>query len=242
MPATPSSSADERKNKMDNEYSDGKLLLIDKPYRMTSFGVVNRIRGRIRAKYGIKKIKVGHAGTLDPLATGLLIVLTGKKTKEIPSFTGLDKTYEATFKLGATTPCYDREMEEENHKDVPNFTPDALEDIARQFTGDIAQYPPVFSAIKVDGKKLYEGARKGEKQEVKSRQVTVHSFDITKVELPYVHARIRCSKGTYIRSLANDFGVAAGCGAYLYDLRRTAIGQYTLDQAPEAYPDVWENQ
>ena len=240
MPAPPSSCADERKNRMENEYLGGKLLLIDKPYRMTSFAVVNRVRGRIRAKFGIKKIKVGHAGTLDPLATGLLIILTGKKTKEIPSFTGLDKTYEAIFKLGATTPCFDREMEEENIQDVPVFTQLDLENIARQFTGDIEQFPPVFSAIKVDGKKLYEGARKGEVQEVKSRSVTVHSFEITEVNLPFIHAKIRCSKGTYIRSLANDFGAAAGCGAYLYDLRRTAIGDYSIDQVPEGYDGVWE--
>lgn len=222
-------------------YQDGQMLLIDKPYRMTSFGAVNRIRGRIRAVYGIKKIKVGHAGTLDPLATGLLIVLTGKKTKEIPSFTGLDKSYSATFKLGATTPCYDREMEEENHRNVPDLTLNELSTFAQKLTGNIAQLPPVFSAIKIHGKKLYEGARKGEAQVVKHREVAVYEFNISKVELPFVYVEIRCSKGTYIRSLAHDFGKLIGCGGYLYDLRRTAIGPYSIDDCPAAYPDVWEN-
>jgi tRNA pseudouridine55 synthase len=226
----------------DVNYQEGQMLLIDKPYRMTSFGVVNRIRGRIRAKYGIKKIKVGHAGTLDPLATGLLIVLTGKKTKEIQAFTNYDKAYSAVFKLGATTPCYDREMDEENHKAIPELTTEELNAFATRFTGDIEQRPPVFSAIKVDGKKLYEGARKGEEQTVKLRRVTVMQFDVNKVDLPFVHVDIHCSKGTYIRSLAHDFGQAIGCGAYLHDLRRTAIGPYNIDQCPDAYPDIWENR
>ena len=219
-------------NETDNPYSKGKLLLIDKPYGITSFGVVKKIRYEIRKKYGLKKIKVGHAGTLDPLATGLLIVLTGKKTKEISGFMGLDKVYTGTIKLGATTPCFDREMEEENPCEVPNFSKEQLESFAAQLTGEIEQIPPAFSAIKVDGKKLYDSARKGDDTvEIKARSVHIRSFDITDVELPLVHFNIHCSKGTYIRSAANDFGKLAGCGGYLYNLRREKIGDYDVKDA-----------
>jgi tRNA pseudouridine55 synthase len=224
---------------LNNPYSDGKLLLIDKPYGITSFGVVKKLRYEIRKKYGLKKIKVGHAGTLDPLATGLLIILTGKKTKEIPQFMGLDKVYTGTIKLGATTPCFDREMEEENHCTVPGFNTEQLQSFAQQLTGEIEQIPPAFSAIKVDGKKLYNAARKGDNTvEIKARKVHIRSFDITGVELPYVHFRIHCSKGTYIRSAANDFGKLAGCGGYLYNLRREKIGEYDVKDADNTLLDI----
>ncbi|MCC5917209.1 MAG: tRNA pseudouridine(55) synthase TruB [Cryomorphaceae bacterium] len=222
-----------------NPYTEGQILLIDKPYGITSFGVVKKVRYEIRKKYNLKKIKVGHSGTLDPLATGLLILLTGKKTKEIPGFTGLDKVYTGTIKLGATTPCFDREMPEENHQPVPNFFLDELQSFANRYTGNIEQVPPAFSAIKVDGKKLYDSARKGDdSMEIKPREVTIHEFLITGVELPLVHFRIHCSKGTYIRSAAHDFGKMAKCGGYLYNLRREKIGSYDVKDSVEL--KAWE--
>lgn len=219
---------------MQDQYSfqEGEMLLIDKPYGATSFAVVKHIRWHILNMLGIKKIKVGHAGTLDPLATGLLIVLTGKKTKEIEQFMGLDKVYTGSIKLGATTACYDREKPEENHCEVPAFTREDLEQIAQQLTGEIEQFPPIFSALKVDGKKMYQQARDGSApKDIKSRKVQIHSFELTDIDLPFIHFRIHCGKGTYIRSMAYDFGKLAGCGGYLYSLRRESIGSFSVDNA-----------
>jgi tRNA pseudouridine55 synthase len=218
-------------------YQQGKMLLIDKPYGVTSFAVVSHIRWRLNKLLGIKKLKVGHAGTLDPLATGLLLIFTGKKTKEIDQFMGLDKVYTGSIKLGATTPCYDREKPEENHCVVPDFSLQDVEQIASKLTGTIQQYPPIFSAIKVDGKKMYTQARDGQEVEIKSREVHIHSFEITALELPFVHFRIHCSKGTYIRSMAHDFGKIAGCGGYLFSLRRESIGAYSVENAVDKLED-----
>lgn len=220
-----------------HSYQQGEMLLIDKPYGVTSFAVVSHIRWRLTKLLGVKKLKVGHAGTLDPLATGLLLIFTGKKTKDIDQFMGLDKVYTGSIKLGATTPCYDREKAEENRCDVPNFSMDDIKQIASKLTGTIEQYPPIFSAIKVDGKKMYTQARDGQEVEIKSRAVHIHSFEITALDLPFVHFRIRCSKGTYIRSMAHDFGKLAGCGGYLYDLRRESIGDYSVENAVEKIED-----
>lgn len=213
------------------EFQDGKILLIDKPLKWTSFDVVNKIRFHIRKKFGLKKIKVGHAGTLDPLATGLLILCTGKMTKQIDSIQSLYKVYEGTFHLGATTPSFDLETEINQRFETAHITPELMEKVAKGFEGKIQQVPPVFSAIQKDGKRLYELARKGIETEIEAREIEIFSFGITSCELPEISFRVACSKGTYIRSLANDFGKALGSGAYLSSLRRTEIGEFTLANA-----------
>ena len=194
----------------------------------TSFQVVNKLRWVIRKIHNIKKIKVGHAGTLDPLATGLLIVCVGKKTKEIEVFQGHEKEYTGTILVGATTPSFDMETEIDKTYSVENITVADLTKAAESLTGDIDQYPPVFSAVKIDGKRAYESARKGEKVKVKLRKVNVSKFEIDTSEFPKIHFRIVCSKGTYIRSIASDFGKALNSGAYLSSLRRERIGQHSL--------------
>ncbi len=214
-----------------NPFLEGKLILVDKDLEWTSFQVVNKIRYLIRKQYGLKKIKVGHAGTLDPLASGLLILCTGKMTKKIADYQGKEKEYTGTFTLGATTPSYDLETEINQHFPVDHIHPPLLEKVAQQFIGEIEQYPPVFSALKKDGKRLYEYARAGEEVTIKSRKVEISSFKITRVELPEVDFSVRCSKGTYIRSLAHDFGKALDSGAHLSALRRTAIGEFRVDKA-----------
>lgn len=201
-------------------YIDGKVLLIDKPLHWTSFDVVRKLRGLLQIK------KIGHAGTLDPLATGLLIVCTGKFTKKINEYMAQEKEYTGTFTLGAVTPTYDLESEPEQPKAYSFITNELLQETAGKFTGDIAQLPPVFSAIKKDGVALYELARKGVDVKLEPRSVFIHSFVITEVELPVVHFKVVCSTGTYIRSLANDYGAALGCGAYLSSLCRTRIGEF----------------
>ncbi len=211
-----------------NDFQNGQILLVDKPLEWTSFQVVNKIHWLIRKQYDIKKIKVGHAGTLDPLATGLLLICTGKKTKEIQGLIGTDKTYTGTICLGATTPSYDLETAVIPQSDPFGLNEKELKDATKTFLGRIQQKPPIFSAIKQKGKRLYEHARSGEKVAIQSREVTVDEFEITKIDLPNVEFRIRCSKGTYIRSIANDFGHALGVGGYLKSLCRTAIGNYTL--------------
>lgn len=200
-------------------------MLINKPLEWTSFDVVRKIRSLIKIK------KVGHAGTLDPLATGLLILCTGKFTKRINDYMAQEKEYTGTFTLGATTPTYDLESEPENRKDYSHVTPALLQSITLQFTGELLQVPPMHSAIKKDGKRVYELARKGQTIELEPRRITIKEFEFTAIELPVVHFRVVCSTGTYIRSLANDVGVAAGCGAYLSSLCRTRIGSFTLDQS-----------
>ena len=212
-------------------YKNGQVLLIDKPLTWTSFQVVNKLRWEIRQRFNIKKVKVGHAGTLDPLATGLLIICTGKQTKQIDTYQGQVKEYTGTFTLGATTPSYDLETEIDNIFTTTHITEELLHETTKQFTGEIQQKPPIFSAIKKDGKRLYELARKGETTEIKERTVTVTSFEITKIKLPEVDFRIICSKGTYIRSIAFDYGKALNSGGHLSALRRTKIGTYSVDGA-----------
>ncbi len=212
-------------------YKNGQVLLIDKPLTWTSFQVVNKLRWEIRQRFNIKKIKVGHAGTLDPLATGLLIICTGKQTKQIDTYQGQIKEYIGTFTLGATTPSYDLETEINNTFPTAHITEELLHETTKQFVGEIQQKPPIFSAIKKEGKRLYELARKGETTEIKERTVTVSSFEITEIKLPEVGFRIICSKGTYIRSIAFDYGKALNSGGHLSTLRRTKIGNFSVDNA-----------
>jgi tRNA pseudouridine55 synthase len=207
------------------------LFLVDKPLTWTSFDVVNFLRIQICRALGVKKFKVGHAGTLDPLATGLLLICTGKKTKEIEQLQNCDKEYTGTLKLGATTPSYDGETGENQHFDIEHITTEMLCQAARQLTGRIEQVPPIFSAIKIGGKNAYIHARKGHDLEIPARPITIHSFELTEINLPYVSFRVQCSKGAYIRSLAHDFGKILNNGAYLTALRRTKIGDYSIDDA-----------
>lgn len=211
------------------DFADGQLLLVNKPYKWTSFDVV----GKLRNAFKPLKLKVGHAGTLDPLATGLLIICTGKMTKQIDSFQAEDKEYTGTMVLGSTTPTYDLESEPEAKFETAHLTDEQIKAATQQFTGDIQQYPPAHSAIKIDGERLYEKARRGEEVELRLRNVTIHEFEITRIELPEVDFRVVCSKGTYIRSLANDFGAALNNGAYLSRLRRTRSGNYRIEDAHE---------
>ncbi|WP_417350947.1 tRNA pseudouridine(55) synthase TruB [Flavobacterium alkalisoli] len=220
-------------------FQEGKVLLIDKPLQWSSFQAVNKIKWALKKHMGLKKIKVGHAGTLDPLATGLLIVCTGKFTKRIPELQGMEKEYTGTFYLGATTPSYDLETEVDATFPTDHITEELIQETTKQFMGEIDQKPPVFSAIKKDGKRLYEHARKGEEVEIASRKVTVHEFEITRIALPEVDFRIVCSKGTYIRSIANDFGQVMQSGSHLTALRRTKIGEFSVQGAltPDAFED-----
>lgn len=213
------------------DYKEGQVILIDKPLEWTSFQAVNKVRWLIKKSFGIKKIKVGHAGTLDPLATGLLIICSGKFTKKIDTYQAQEKEYTGTFTLGATTPSYDLETEIDQTFDISWITSEMIIESTKQFMGEIQQQPPVFSALKKDGKRLYEYARNGEEVEIPFRTVSISEFEITKIELPKVDFRIVCSKGTYIRSLANDFGKALNNGAHLSALRRTKIGEFSVDDA-----------
>lgn len=213
------------------DYIEGHTLLINKPLRWTSFDVVKKIRNTLRTALQLKKIKVGHAGTLDPLADGLLIVCTGKFTKRINEFQAQEKEYTAEFTLGATTPSFDLETEVNETFDYNHITEDMLKTTAESLTGNILQTPPIYSAIKQDGKRLYEHARKGEDVKIKERMVHVSKFEILKVEMPKVYVRIVCSKGTYIRSLAQTFGKNLNSGAHLSQLTRTRIGKFELSQA-----------
>ena len=215
----------------EEDYKNGQVLLIDKPLNWTSFQVVNKLRWQIKQRFKIKKIKVGHAGTLDPLASGLLIICTGKQTKQIHTYQGQIKEYTGTFTLGATTPSYDLETEINEVFSTEHITDDLLKETTKQFLGEIQQKPPIFSAIKKDGKRLYELARKGETTEIKSRNVTISEMEITNIDLPKVDFRVVCSKGTYIRSLAYDFGKALNSGAHLSVLRRTRIGDFSVKNA-----------
>jgi len=223
------------------DFKDGQVLLIDKPLHWTSFQVVNKIRWHIRQKYHIKKIKVGHAGTLDPLATGLLILCTGKFTKQIETYQAQTKEYTGEITLGATTPSYDLETEINQKFPIEHITEDLIYKTVKQFEGEINQKPPIFSAIKKDGKKLYELAREGKTTEIKFRKITIEAFEITKIDLPKVEFRVVCSKGTYIRSLAFDFGKALNSGAYLSKLRRTKIGDFSVENATEPLTFVENN-
>ena len=211
-------------------FLEGELLLIDKPLEWTSFQAVNHVKWSIRKHLGIKKIKVGHAGTLDPLASGLLLVCTGKATKKIEAYQQLEKEYEGVLVLGATRPSFDKETPIDREFPYDHITEEAIHSATAQFTGEIEQVPPVFSALKKGGKALYEYARKGESVEVPARKIQIHEFQITQIALPQVHFKVVCSKGTYIRSLANDFGAYLKSGAYLSDLRRTKIGPYNVNK------------
>ncbi len=212
-------------------YQVGEVILIDKPLHWTSFQVVNKLRWELKQAFGIKKIKVGHAGTLDPLATGLLVVCTGKMTKKIDTFQAQTKTYTGTIALGSTTPSFDLETEINATFPTKHITETLIKSTTQQFMGNIQQYPPVFSAIKKDGKRLYEFARAGEQVNIKPRTVTIESFEITSISELLINFKVVCSKGTYIRSLANDFGKALGSGAHLSALRRTKIGTFNIDNA-----------
>ena len=214
-----------------SHFVSGTLLLIDKPLEWTSFDVVKKVRNLIKKKLQIKKIKVGHSGTLDPLATGLLIVCTGEFTKRIEEIQGQEKTYTGQFTLGATTPSFDRETKANHTFNTTHITKQLLEKTTKQFVGEITQIPPVFSALKKDGKRLYDFARENEEVEIKERKVMVHSFEITDINFPEVNFKICCAKGTYIRSIVNDFGRALNSGAYLSKLCRTKIGKYNLKDA-----------
>jgi len=206
-------------------FEEGAVVLIDKPLEWTSFDVVSKVRNAIRVK------KVGHAGTLDPLATGLLILCTGKMTKKIDEYQAQEKEYEGELLLGKTTPSIDGETEVDNEYDISAITETQIREAVKQFIGTISQFPPIYSAIKVNGEPLYKKARRGEPVEIKSREVTVSAFEITKIELPKVAFRIVCSKGTYIRSLVRDLGLALNNGAYMTALRRTRIGNFTVQEA-----------
>lgn len=206
-------------------YEQGQVLLIDKPLRWTSFDVVQKLRNIIKIK------KIGHAGTLDPLATGLLIICTGKFTKKINEYMAQEKEYTGTFTIGATTPTYDLESEPENFKPFEHITEEIILETTKKFIGEISQVPPAHSAIKIGGKRVYELARQGKEVKIDPRQVTINEFAIEKIELPLIYFKVVCTTGTYIRSLAFDFGAALGCGAHLSSLCRTRIGQFLNNEA-----------
>ena len=210
----------------------GKVLLIDKPLTWSSFQAVNKLKYILKRKYDLpKKFKIGHAGTLDPLATGLLIICTGKFTKQITEIQAQPKEYTGTIVIGATTPSYDLETEIDATFPTDHITEELILETTKQFLGEIDQKPPVFSAIKKDGKRLYEHARAGEEVEIQARKTTIYEFEITRIQLPEVDFRVKCSKGTYIRSLAYDFGLALQSGGHLTALRRTKIGDYSVNNA-----------
>ncbi|TAJ11174.1 tRNA pseudouridine(55) synthase TruB [Marinilabiliaceae bacterium JC017] len=215
------------------DFIKGQVLLVNKPLTWTSFDIVNKIRSSLKYNLGIKKIKVGHAGTLDPLATGLVIVCTGKATKQIDQFLGLDKTYVATVKFGGTTPSYDAETEIDGTFPYDHITREKLDDAISLLSGEIEQVPPLFSAIKVNGRKAYDLARKGEKVTLKARKVMIFKVEVLSFDLPVVKLKIHCSKGTYIRSYAHDLGKALNSGGYLTALERTNIGEYQVEDALE---------
>lgn len=221
------------------EFQEGKVVLIDKPLQWSSFQAVNKVKWALKKHLDLKKIKVGHAGTLDPLATGLLIVCTGKFTKRISELQGMPKEYTGTFMIGSTTPSFDLETEVNATFPTEHITEALIHETVKQFLGEIDQQPPVFSAIKKDGKRLYEHARAGEEVEIAFRKTTIHEFEITRIALPEIDFRVVCSKGTYIRSLANDFGKALNSGGHLTVLRRTKIGGYDVVNAisPQDFED-----
>ncbi len=214
------------------DYQNGQILLIDKPLNWTSFQAVNKIKYALINKVGLpKKFKIGHAGTLDPLASGLLLICTGKFTKKISELQGQAKEYTGTFFIGATTPSYDLETEIDNNFPISHINEELIHETVKQFLGEIDQKPPIYSAIKKDGVRLYEHARAGEVIEIAFRKTTIHEFEITRIALPEIDFRVVCSKGTYIRSLAFDFGKALNSGAHLTALRRTKIGDYHVENA-----------
>lgn len=235
------------------DFVTGEILAIDKPKGWTSFDAVKRLRGGLQRRLGVKKFKVGHAGTLDPLATGVLIVCTGKGTKRIDELQASDKEYVATLRLGATTPSFDLETDIDSEQPFEHISEEEIESALQQFRGDIMQVPPVYSAVKIDGKRAYKYARKGREVELKAKPLVISELEIIDYSKPYLILRVACSKGTYIRALARDIGEALGCGAHLTDLRRTRIGSYkieecmSIDEALDLiarteleFPDYWE--
>lgn len=221
------------KNQEPCDFIAGKVILIDKPLEWTSFDVVNKIRYLLKSYHNVKKIKVGHAGTLDPLATGLLIICTGKFTKKIESFQAQEKEYITTLKLGVTTPSFDRETAEDQYFNINHIDKTLLLETLHQFLGEQQQIPPIFSAKKVNGKKAYEAARNGQEIKLKSNTIVIHELELLNFNLPFVKLRIKCSKGTYIRALGRDIGKKLGSGAYLHNLKRTKIGAYHVENAFE---------
>lgn len=213
------------------DIENGSIILVNKPYTWTSFQVVNKLKYHIKHKYGVKKFKIGHAGTLDPLATGLLIICIGKFTKRIEEFQAKEKEYTGVFRLGATTPCFDLEKPIDNEYPYIHITDDDILRVANSFIGEIHQTPPLFSAVKVEGKRAYELARENKEVELKSKKIIISEFEVKNINLPDVEFRIVCSKGTYIRSIARDFGLALNSGAHLIELERTRIGEFRLEDA-----------
>jgi len=213
------------------DIENGSIILVNKPYTWTSFQVVNKLKYHIKHKYGVKKFKIGHAGTLDPLATGLLIICIGKFTKRIEEFQAKEKEYTGVFRLGATTPCFDLEKPIDNEYPYIHITDDDILRVANSFIGEIDQTPPLFSAVKVEGKRAYELARENKEVELKSKKIIISEFEVKNINLPDVEFRIVCSKGTYIRSIARDFGLALNSGAHLIELERTRIGEFKLEDA-----------
>lgn len=220
-----------------NSFLEGRVILINKPLRWTSFDAVNKVKGIIHKSSSVEnarsKLKIGHAGTLDPLATGLLILCTGKFTKRIEEFQAQEKEYTGTFCLGATTPCFDMEQDVDANYPIEHITSELIYEAAKRLTGTLQQIPPVFSAVKIKGKRAYDLARKGQSPEMQPKTITISTFEITRIELPFVDYKIVCSKGTYIRSLARDFGLALKSGAYVSALCRTRIGEFRIEQAQE---------
>lgn len=215
------------------DFVEGEVFYVDKPLKWTSFNVVSRIRGKIHHTFGLKKLKVGHAGTLDPLATGVMILCTGKATKKIEEFQYQTKEYIATLKLGATTPSFDMEHEEDAVFPVEHITKELVEEIIPQFTGEIWQVPPVYSAVKVDGKRAYDYARNGKEVELKPKLLVIDEIEVLSFTPPELKIRVVCSKGTYIRALARDIGLALNSGAYLTALERTQVGEKRVE-------DCWQ--
>lgn len=213
------------------DFEAGEIFLIDKPLEWTSFDVVNFVRALIKRFHGIRKLKVGHAGTLDPLATGLLIICTGRMTKQIDTFQAIDKVYTGTMILGQTTPTFDLESEPDNFFPVDGISTQQIEEARSRFIGEIKQHPPKYSAIKINGKRAFDYARSDEEIELKARTVHINKFNLALERFPEIDFEVECSKGTYIRSLVNDFGKALGNGACLKSLRRTRIGEFSVDDA-----------
>ena len=212
----------------EDDIQDGKMLLVDKPLTWTSFDVVKYIRKSLVSKFKIQRIKVGHAGTLDPLATGLLIICIGRQTKQISIYQNLTKTYTGKFKLGETTPSYDAETEVNKTFNYDHIKENDIINLSQKFTGKLMQKPPIFSAIKKNGKRMYEYARENKKIEIQEREINIYEFEIIKFTDPYIEFKITCSKGTYIRSIANDFGKKLNSGSYLSELRRINIGEFSV--------------
>lgn len=220
-----------------HDFKSGEVILVDKPLHWTSFDVVNKIRWKLKKQYGVKKMKVGHAGTLDPLATGLLIICTGKKTKISQDLTAEDKTYTGTFLIGKTTPSFDLETEFDETYPIDHINEELAKRVAQEFLGEQLQTPPVFSAKKIDGKRAYESARQGKHVEMRKNLVHIHKFNIDFKDFPEIHFEIKCSKGTYIRSIAQDFGKKLDSGACLIALRRTQSGNFSIENAKSV--DDW---